>query len=180
MQFIKTHWFGLSISIFVIYFLSVFLVVMISPHQDEQKRGFVPCTESMAEKLHECEAQKMCVLKVVTENTFCDIGVINEGFRLWITGKQSNFWSNYMFSPQAKNIEENDRELEEFLKENPDFGSQMNELSILREELEAKLSSPMSVVFEGGGDFIVEESMDEELDLVDSEDIVDNNGEDDE
>lgn len=44
----------------------------------------------------------MCVLGSVVDNTFCNVGVIGEGLKLWMTGKQPAPWSNYLFEPEIK------------------------------------------------------------------------------
>ena len=70
MRFVKDHWFGLLVSIFVFFFLCVFALVLAAPHQDEQKRGFVPCTETMAEELRGCNGRNMCVLAAWSTTRF--------------------------------------------------------------------------------------------------------------
>ena len=44
MTFLKHHWFGLILSLFMLAYLLVFVLVLLSPRYDMQKRGFIPCT----------------------------------------------------------------------------------------------------------------------------------------
>lgn len=183
MQFIKNHWFGLFISLFMLYFLGVFFIVMIAPHQDEQKRGFVPCTEKMAEKLHDCDSKKICVLDVVIKNTFCDIRIINQGIMNWVKGKQPSPWASYLFTtPKSAEQIQEDKEWQEYTGEKPNFDAQMNELDTKRQELEAVLAAPPSVVFEGAAYPGMDEILNDSEDAGPSsfEELDDNNGEDDE
>lgn len=143
MQFIKTHWFGLLVSVVVFLFLCVFALVLAAPHQDEQKRGFVPCTEKMAEELHDCDRRNICVLGSVVKNTFCNIKVIGEGVKLWLTGRQPAPWSNYLFAPDVKRPSavddvEPEESLEEYYRDTPDIAAEMENLKELNQQLENK------------------------------------------
>jgi len=135
MQFIKYHWFGLLVSLIVFFFLFIFFLVLIAPHQDEQERGFVPCTRNMAEQVQQCAGAKGCILKAVVENTFCNIRIVGQGAKLWAQGKQPRPWSNYLFRPELAGGE-NSEELDEFYRDSPDVENQMKELQKLNEELE--------------------------------------------
>lgn len=144
MQFIKTHWFGLFVSLITFMFLSVFAVVLIAPHQDEQKRGFVPCTEKMAEELHECRGQNFCALESVINNTMCNMKVIGQGVKMWVTGEQSLPWSNYLFEPEIKKPSatedvETDESLEEYYRSSPDISLEMSELYKKNQQLEKNI-----------------------------------------
>ena len=141
MRFVKDHWFGLLVSIFVFFFWCVIALVLAAPHQDEQKRGFVPCTETMAEELRGCNGRNMCVLGSVVDNTFCNVGVIGEGLKLWMTGKQPAPWSNYLFEPEIKRPSATDdvepeESLEEYYQNTPDIAAEMDELQKLNQQLE--------------------------------------------
>lgn len=141
MQFIKYHWFGLLVSVIVFLFLCVFALVLAAPHQDEQKRGFVPCTETMAEELHNCNSRNMCVLGSVIKNTFCNIKVIGQGIKLWAVGEQPTPWSNYLFEPELKRPAVNDdvepeESLDEYYQNTPDIAAEMDELQQLNQQLE--------------------------------------------
>lgn len=141
MQFIKYHWFGLVISLIVTFFLFIFVLVLIAPHQDEQKRGFVPCTEAMAEQIKNCSSRSLCVLGSVVDNTFCNIKVIGKGVKLWIKGEQSSPWKNYLFVADIKNKSATDdvepeESLKEYYESQPDLELEMNELKKLNQQLE--------------------------------------------
>lgn len=136
MQFIKYHWFGLLVSAAVLFFLVIFFLVLIAPHQDDQKRGFVPCTETMANEIHQCAGNKLCILEAIVGNTFCNVGVVGRGLSAWLGGEQPHPWSNYLFAPAAKTAEEPQAELNEFYNQNPDIEGQMQELQKLNDELE--------------------------------------------
>ena len=141
MNFIKNHWFGLIVSLVTLAFLCVFALVLVAPHQDEQKRGFVPCTEKMAEQLHECRGQNLCALESVINNTLCNIKVVGQGISLWIAGKQTRPWSNYLFEPELKQPTaaddfETEESLEEYYQNNPDISLEMSELYKLNQQLE--------------------------------------------
>ena len=94
----------------------------------------------MAENLYMCNDQKICILKEVINNTFCNIKVIGEGIQLWITGEQSRPWSNYFFEPKLKSITtdgiEPENSLEEYYQNTPDISAEMNELYKLNQQLE--------------------------------------------
>lgn len=141
MNFLKTHWFGFVISVIFFVFLSVFVLVLIAPHRDDQRRGFVPCTEAMAEQLYECRGQNFCALNCVIENTFCNITVIGRGISQWMQGKQERPWSNYLFEPELKSPRilddfETEESLEEYYQNSPDIASEMSELYKLNKQLE--------------------------------------------
>lgn len=141
MNFIRYHWFGLLVSVIVALFLCQFLLVLIAPHQDEQKRGFVPCTEEMSEELHRCRSRNLCVLDAVVDNTFCNTGVIVEGFRLWVAGKQDSPWANYLFEPElnrpsAEDDVDAEASLDEYYRDVPDINAEMDELQKLNQQLE--------------------------------------------
>ena len=139
LNFIKYHWFGLLISTAFGLFLVQFFIVLFAPHHDLQNRGFVPCTNQMAEQVETCNYAKICVLKAVSDNTFCDTKVIVSGFSKWIKGEQPRPWSNYFFVPEyPQQTEDPDEELEEFYKENPDLQEQMQKIKQQYLELEKK------------------------------------------
>ena len=88
MTFLKHHWFGLILSLFMLAYLLVFVLVLLSPRYDVQKRGFIPCTETMAERLIDCDNGAWCMLKTIVRNGWCDAEVIGGGFRMWLRGEQ--------------------------------------------------------------------------------------------
>jgi|GEM_PF-1485687 len=135
MQFIKNHWFGLIISLMFGFFLLVFFLVLIAPHNDAEQRGFTRCTQEMSETLLQCDKSGFCILGGVAKNTFCNIGVIFEGLGNWLRGEQSTPFSNFLFEVEEQE-EELEAELLEFYEQNPDFRAQMNELRELNLDLE--------------------------------------------
>lgn len=140
MTFLKNHWFGFILSLFVFAFVVVFVLVMISPRQDLQKRGFIPCTEILADELFACEKNKaVCMVKAILKNTWCDTKVIGEGAKLWADGKQKTPWENYLFTPELEDPEELDEGLEEFYEQTPDVEASMNNLKKLNLELEKQI-----------------------------------------
>ena len=139
LNFIKFHWFGLLISLFIGLFLLQFLIVMISPHYDLQNRGFAYCTDKMAQRIEDCQSANLCIFKTVISGSFCDTEVIIKGFSEWIKGKQPRPWSNYIFVPEYPDeTEEADEALEEYYNNNPDLYEQMDNIRQQYLELEKK------------------------------------------
>lgn len=137
MSYIKLHWFGILVSTFVAWVLLVFVLVLFSPRQDLQGRGFIPCTETMADKMLGCEKNKAwCMLGAIVDNSFCDMKVVAKGFGSWITGQQSRPWSNYLFTPEALDDDFDEQAKSEYLQNNPDIEAEMIELKQLHEEIE--------------------------------------------
>ena len=138
MNFIKTHWFGLITGIIIFFFFILFILVLLSPRQDNLRRGFIPCTETMAENLLSCEENKfICLIKSVVKNSWCDIKVVGKGIKLWLKGEQTAPWSNYIFVPELTSEEEYARNAKiEYHKNNSDVKQEMQELKKLNEELE--------------------------------------------
>ncbi len=144
MRFIKHHWFGLIISLFMLAYLLVFVLVLFAPRYDEQKRGFIPCTEIMAEELIFCDNNAWCMLKTIGKNTWCDTKVVARGFGQWLKGEQKTPWANYIFEPQLpqQNTEtevEAEESLQEFYEQTPDIEASMQNLRKLNRELEEKI-----------------------------------------
>lgn len=134
-NFIKYHWFGLIMSIMIALFFMQFFIVLIAPHHDIQKRGFVSCTETMAQEVESCTDKHFCILRAVTANAFCDSKVIIDGLSLWVKGEQPRPWNNYWFAPEYPQ-EEMDEGMAEYYQENPDILQQMNKLKQQNQELE--------------------------------------------
>ena len=124
MNYIKQHWFGLLLGLFLLSCSLLFLTVLFSPRQDNQGRGFIPCTEQMAAKLYDCDGYKMCMLGAILNNSKCDAGVVFSGFKNWINGTQPRPWSNYFFEPELDE-EETEAEVAEFYKDNPNLQQDM-------------------------------------------------------
>lgn len=72
MNFLKRHWFGLITGLFIFCVLVLFVLVLLSPRQDAKKRGFIPCTEAMAERMLACpeNGKTLCMLKAVLGNSW--------------------------------------------------------------------------------------------------------------
>lgn len=143
MSFIKNHWFGLLGGIVIFVFMSVFVLVLLSPRQDAKSRGFIPCTRQLAEKLLNCpeEHKIRCLFSAIAQNTWCDMKVIGGGFADWAAGKQTAPWSNYIFIPETVRDETFDEEAEaEYLKNNPSPAAEMQKLQKLNEELENEIT----------------------------------------
>lgn len=143
MNFIKHYWFGLlSSSILFLGFL-LFLLVLVSPRQDVQGRGFIPCTQAMADGMISCpkNRQYRCMFGYILENSWCDIKVVGRGLKFWVKREQKAPWSNFIFVPELPtdpNAQE-DEVLQEFYENNPDFKFDMNQLKNLNDSLEKKV-----------------------------------------
>lgn len=137
MDYIKQHWFGIITGIVILGFLLLFVLVLLSPRQDIQKRGFIPCTEAMAAKMLDCQENKVsCMLGAIVANSWCDTKVIGQGMMTWAKGQQKFPWSNYIFVPESVGIDNDDEHLQEFYQSNPNLNQEMQNLKKLNEELE--------------------------------------------
>lgn len=93
------YYYLLGLLVFFVVYMVTMLVL--SPKQDLQKRGFIPCTEQFVLNVAECNRGEMvCPLKYLWQDTMCNASVILEGFGSWIKGKQNAPWSNYIFSAE--------------------------------------------------------------------------------
>ena len=138
MDFINKHWFGLLTGCIIFIFGVLFTLVLLSPRQDAQRRGFIPCTEAMAEKMLSCEKNKVfCLLSAVVQNTWCDIKVVGAGMQKWAKGQQTTPWENYIFVPEIPSDEFfNEEARAEYLSKTPDIKAEMRRLHELNKELE--------------------------------------------
>ena len=138
MNFISKYWFGLTTGLIIFIFCMLFILVLLSPRQDIQKRGFIPCTEAMAEKMLACEKNKVfCMLSAVIQNSWCDMKVVGHGIKYWIGGHQSTPWENYIFIPEYPEDEFFDAKAKaEYLEKTPDIEAEMQRLHKLNKELE--------------------------------------------
>ena len=156
MSFLKHHWFGTVVSLFVLFFVTVFLLVLFSPRQDLQKRGFIPCTENMVSEMLSCRENKaFCMLGSVIKNSWCDSKVVLNGLGAWVKGQQSTPWENYLFEPELKETEQ-DEGLQEFYDENPDVSASMEELRRQNIELEKQISETEELKEEDKDKFLIE------------------------
>ncbi len=146
MNFFKHNWFGIFAALLILSGFALFLIVLFSPRQDNQNRGFIPCTEEMAVKLLDCDKQIMCTLQAILNNSLCDAKVIGKGFSLWLKGEQNTPWANYFFEPDLETSAELPQEVEEFYKENPNLHQDMLRLQKMHEELQAHQPSDQEEV----------------------------------
>ncbi len=126
MKFVIKHWFGFFVSIVALFCILIFVLVLASPKQDAQKRGFVICTEGFVEDARGCAGAYGCLIKYVFVHGYCNASVVLGGAKNWVLGKQETPWSNYMFNPEYLENEEIDEELQQFYHENPNLTEQMN------------------------------------------------------
>lgn len=137
MKFIQKHWFGMLIGFMVLVFCILFILVMLSPRQDMQKRGFIPCTEAMAEQLLSCENKVFCSLSAIIQNSWCDMKVVGRGVRDWAKGQQATPWENYIYTPEFPTDEFFDEQARAaYLSKTPDIEAEMQRLHELNKELE--------------------------------------------
>ena len=122
MNFIKYHWFNLLIALIIIFVMGFTILIALSPREDLQNRGFIPCTQELADTITSCQGNMWCSTKAIIKNSACDAKVIGDGIKLWIAGKQKTPWSNYIFTPDltpTDDILQKNTEL--FYQENPNF-----------------------------------------------------------
>lgn len=137
-----------------------FLLVLISPRQDSEKRGFIPCTQEMAEGMLSCpaEGQYRCMFGHVLKNSWCDFKIVGQGFKLWFEGKQKAPWSNYIFTPKiAEDNAENAEEMQQFRQDNPNLKLELEYMKKLNQELEENnqavpLPMPIEIMKEESND----------------------------
>ena len=145
MNYIKQHWFGMGISCFMAYFLLVFIMVAVSPQNDEKNRGFIPCSHEQTEKIINCQKNKVfCVLSASVRGNVCYMKVLNKGFFDFVIGKQPRPWSNYLFTPEIVQNPEKDAqyeaELQAILAENPTLVEDMEKIKEKNQELLEKIN----------------------------------------
>lgn len=137
--FFKEYWFGMLTSLILLMGFLFFLLVLLSPRQDIQKRGFIPCTETLAQNILDCPAETKyrCIFAEIMQNSWCDIKVIGLGFTNWIRGRQSTPWANYIFKPEISAAAENRDELDaEFYNSSPHPELDLLKLQQLNEIIE--------------------------------------------
>ncbi len=143
MAYIKNHWFGIGVSLFVVLFILMLILILLAPKQDAKSRGFIPCTEKLVETLLDCERNVWCTSKAIINNSWCDVKVIGRGIKKWLQGKQAAPWSNYIFEPELPLPSFVDEEArQQYLSDNPDVKMEMERLNILRKELENEENAP--------------------------------------
>lgn len=139
MKFITRHWFGLIISSIVFAYIFLFILILISPRQDLQKRGFIACTEKFIEDTDTCNGS-WCMFKSIVSNSFCDFKIIGTGVKNWVKGEQKTPWSNYIFEPEL----DIDEEIEEIISENPEILNDLRNIKKLNRDLENKLREELT------------------------------------
>lgn len=91
----------LSVLVFFVFWLVTAL--FISPKNDAEKRGFIPCTEKFVLHTSSCErGQISCLLSGIWDDTKCNFAIIFKGGKNWLKGEQAAPWSNYLFTPKAE------------------------------------------------------------------------------
>lgn len=89
----------LTALIFGVVYLST--VMYLSPRQDLQERGFIPCTKQLVFELSGCQNGKIgCPLKLLWQDMKCNIKVVGNGVNNWLNGTQPTPWANYLFEPE--------------------------------------------------------------------------------
>lgn len=128
----------MTMGIMILCALAYFTIVFISPRYDLQRRGFIPCTEKLADSVEKCGRNNiLCTLGAIWTDNMCNISVIWQGLNKWVRGEQSTPWSNYIFEPEiATEPAENNEELQKFYQENPNLYQDMQELKRLNKEQE--------------------------------------------
>lgn len=103
LKYFKEYWFVL-LQVALIVFIALFLlVVVLAPHNDRKMRGFTPCTYVMAAELERASRQRQFsdVFFTIFKSYVCYAGVIADGGRLWLDGKQKTPWANFLFEPET-------------------------------------------------------------------------------
>ena len=139
LNFVKIHWFGLSISLLGILYLMFFALIAFSPRQDKLERGFIPCTKAMMTQMLDCPKNKaICFSEAIFKSTVCDAGVIAKGVKNWLNGEQPTPWANYLFEPELDQPAEHHPELDEFYEQNKNIREDMQLLEKARLDLEGE------------------------------------------
>ena len=134
MRFMKKHWFGLLISLVILVYAGLFILMIFSPKQDIQKRGFIKCTEQFVDESALCRGH-WCIFQKIIQNNFCNFGVVKEGVVNWMAGTQSTPWENYLFEPELAPVEMEEG-LQEFYDGNPNLREEMYKIKQLNKALE--------------------------------------------
>ncbi len=137
MHLVKKYWFETVMIFFVAVFIGMVGILLLSPKQDMDNRGFIPCTKALMDNLFDCERKVLCSIDAVLGNTKCEIDVIYEGIKLWMNKKQPYPWSNYIFKPKLlSSVYIDEKAVEEYLKKYPNVKDDMKKLHQLRKDLE--------------------------------------------
>ena len=141
MHFIKRHWFNFLMVLLIICGISLTLLIAFSPKEDAQNRGFIPCTQKLANRVVLCNGHLWCTTKAVIQNGWCDAKVIGQGIKLWINREQSAPWSNYYFTPDLSHVQNALNEHSElFYQENPNYIEDFEKLKQEHQKLEESIN----------------------------------------
>ena len=146
MTFIRRYWFGACLSLLFVFFIVLAVLILISPRQDLEGRGFTRCSQNMVEDLWHCEQKISCGIGAIVSNNWCITKVVGKGIVLWLEGKQQRPWSNYIFEPKtylSKIVDEQERQ--EYLATHPDVKEEMEHLHRLRKDLENEEATKVDV-----------------------------------
>ena len=99
------HLFYYYLLVLMVLFTAYMTIMLaLSPKQDEQKRGFISCTEQLVISVSSCERGKIfCTLKYLWGDMKCNTVVILGGLGAWIRGQQITPWANYLYEPVVLN-----------------------------------------------------------------------------
>ncbi len=137
MSWIKKNWFTALVCLAAALFMLTVVLVLAAPKQDKQSRGFVKCSEKLADDLSFCNNALWCSAKAVFAASKCDVGIIAYGISQWLADKQDYPWSNYMFEPELpENAFVDEKARTEYLAKYPNTKQEMIELYKQREEIE--------------------------------------------
>ena len=137
MRWFKEYWFGLFMSVFTLIAVLYVTIIFISPRYDIQRRGFIPCTEKLAQNIAACpDGALFCTMQAILNNNLCDMEVIGQGVKNWLNGKQDKPWSNYIFEPELIGglPGNDDPDLEEIYQQHSNFAEEMAKLKQLEQE----------------------------------------------
>lgn len=85
---------------FTIYLIAV---LSVSPKNDAQNRGFIPCTKELVVQVSECGRGSLwCMAKGIWQDTKCNVKVVASGVKMWMWREQPTPWANYLFVPSAE------------------------------------------------------------------------------
>ncbi len=111
-------------TIVVVLFMVEFFLILNSPRQNADGKGFSACTQTMIDNLHNCNQNTWCAFKTVSKNYICYNAVIYKGFKNWLFGDAKTPWSDYFYAEENQFAPE----LEDFYNENPNIVEQMQTL----------------------------------------------------
>lgn len=124
------YYYLLGLLVFFVAYMVIMLVL--SPKQDAEKRGFIPCTEEFVLNVTDCTRGEMiCPLKYLWRDTKCNVSVILDGFGAWLRGKQATPWANYLFTPTQI-------QLSDITEYDGDIVSDMRDLKVQNQFIEQK------------------------------------------